>query len=174
MSKEPYYNSYQRADYIKLQAYKNVISELHKQRNVFVRTGLTDAAQRVWGEISMAQQEHDALKQKMVHDRETMAASLLEVILIANLAYAKAMEFSEVVKKCTGSSEDALALDVQRICKICEEVALSVDTAGNDKQSNAFSDVIDEIEEQYNKQLTPIVDEVMQKFRKTKRYQSLF
>lgn len=174
MSREPYYNSYQRADYIKLQAYKNVIDTLYKQRQIFLDTGLDEAANRVWGEISMAQHEHDALKEKMIQDRETMAIRLLEVILIANLAYAKAMEFSEVVKQCTGSAEDALALDVKRICDICEEVALSVDVAGSDKQAKAFSDIIDEIEDEYNEKLSPMVNKVMQKFRKNKRYRALF
>lgn len=165
---------YQRADYIKLQAYKNVISELHKKRNVFLDCGLKEAAQKAWGEISMAQHEHDALKEKMIQDRETMSASLIEVILIANLAYAKAVEFSEVVKRCVGDPEDALAQDVKRIVKVCEEVALSVDEAGTDKQTCAFSDVIDELEDTYNNKLEPVVNEIMDKFRKSKRFKQLF
>ena len=93
----------------------------------------------------------------MIQDREAMSASLIEVILIANLAYAKAMEFSEVVKRCTGEPEGALAEDVKRIVKVCEEVALSVDEAGTDKQVKAFSDIIDETEEDYNAVVEPLV-----------------
>lgn len=172
--REPYYNAYQRADHIKLQAYKNVISSLHKQRNTYLDCGLKDAASRVWQEIAQAQAELDMLRDKMIKDREDMSASLIEVILIANLAYAKAMEFSELVQRCTGDPEDALALDVKRIVDICKEVALSVDVAGNDKQTLAFSDVIDELEEKYNSQTKPIVEEIMKVFRKSKRFKQLF
>lgn len=167
---EPYYNRYQKADYIKLQAYKNVIADLHKKRNVFLDCGLNDAARRVWSEISLAQKEHDTLRDKMIKDREAMSASLIEVILIANLAYAKAMEFSEVVKKATGTPEPALAEDVNRLVKISKEIALSVDEAGNDKQVNAFSDVIDETEEKYNSLVEPLVTEIMQNLRESKRF----
>lgn len=167
---EPYYNRYQRPDWIKLQAYKNVISGLHKKRNVFLDCGLQDAAKKAWGEISMAQKEHDALKEKMIQDREAMSASLIEVILIANLAYAKAMEFSELIQERTGTPEPALAEDVKRLVNISKEIALSVDEAGNDKQTRAFSDVIDETEEEYNSLVRPLTKRIMDKLKKSKRF----
>ena len=167
---DPYYNKYQRADWLKFQAMKNVIGDLHKQRNTFVSCGLDEPARRIWGQITDMNKQLEKLADKMKRDRERMSAALIEVILIANLAYAKAMEFGEIVGKITGKDEDALAKDVKRIRTVCEEVALSVDVAGTDRQAKAFSDVIDKLEETYGDKLSGLVSDIMEEFSKSDRF----
>jgi len=171
---QPYYNGYQHDQWVRLQAMHNVIADLHKQRNVFVSCGLDDAARRVWGQISKTQTEADELAQKMVDDRNAMTLAMVEVFLIANLAYAKAMEFEALVKKLTGSKETDLSADVKTVVKAVEELALGIDNGGTEKQAYAFGDIIDELEEAFNEKLEPEVDRIMERFKNSKEFRKLF
>lgn len=171
---EPYYTAYQHKDWVKLQALGNVIGELHKQRNVFVNCGLTEPARKIWGQIEKTQRERDELAQKMVDDRKKLSVSMLQVFLIANLAYAKAMEFGELVQEISGEPDLTLSEDVKRLVKVSEELALSIDNAGNGKQVNAFSDIIDKLEERYNEVLMPEVEKIMQEFKSSLVFDKLF
>lgn len=168
--KDPYYTRYQKDEWATLQAYKNVLSDLHKRRNWMLDNKLKDEAQRVWSEIADLQDRYDKLADKMIKDREDFSAAMIEVFLLANLAYAKAVEFQELVKKRTGSEETALSEDVKLMVKAAESIALMIDTVGHDKQAFALSDVIDELEEKYNKQFSPVTAEVMRRFRKSNQF----
>ena len=171
---EPYYTAYQHSDWVKLQAYNNTIGELHKQRNVFVNCGLTEPARKIWEQIHQAQRERDELAQKMVDDRKAMSVAMLQVFLIANLAYAKAVEFGELVKRISGTPDLTLAEDVKNLVKVSEELALCIDNAGTDKQAYAFGDIIDRLEERYNEVLMPEVEKIMQEFKDSLVFDKLF
>ena len=171
---EPYYNAYQHDQWVRLQAMRKVIGDYHKQRNLFVSCGLDDAARRVWGQIQKAQQEHDQLAQKMIDDRNAMTLAMVKVFLIANIAYSKAMDFESLVKKLTGTNETSLSADVHEVTKAFEELALGIDKGGSDKQAYAFGDIIDELEDWFNKEFEPKVDEVMERFKNSKDFKKLF
>ena len=171
---EPYYTSYQHADWLKLQAYNKVIGELHKQRNVFLDCGLSDAAKKVWAKIDQAQRERDQLAQKMLDDRKKLSVSMIQVFLLANLAYAKAVEFGELTRKISGTTDLVLAEDVKHMVKVCEELALCIDNAGTGKQAEAFGKVIDELEERYKEVLLPEVEKLMREFKDSLIFEKLF
>lgn len=171
---EPYYTAYQHSDWVKLQAYNNVIDDLHKQRKVFFDCGLTSAEEKVWERILQAQRERDQLAQKMVDDRKKLSAAMIEVFLIANLAYAKAVEFGELTRKVSGNPDLTLQEDVKNLVKVSEELALCIDNAGTGKQAEAFSEVIDRLEERYNEVLMPEVDKIMQEFKDSLVFEKLF
>ena len=171
---KPYYTAYQHEDWIRLQAYNKVIGDLHKQRNVFLDCGLDEAARRVWGEIDKAQRERDELAQKMLDDRKALSVSMIQVFLIANLAYAKAMEFGELTRKISGTTDLALAEDVKNLVKVSEELAMCIDNAGTNKQASAFGDIIDRLEERYNEILMPEVEKIMQEFKDSLVFDKLF
>lgn len=171
---EPYYTAYQHADWVRLQAYNKAISELHKQRNVFLDCGLDNAAKKVWPQIYQAQRERDQLAQKMLDDRKTLSVAMIQVFLIANLAYAKAVEFGEITRKISGTADLALQEDVKNLVKVSEELALCIDNAGTGKQAKAFGDVIDKLEERYNEILLPEVDKIMQEFKDSLVFEKLF
>lgn len=168
--KDPYYTRYQKNEWATLQAYKNVLDELHKRRNWMLSVGLEDDADRVWEEIFALQNKYNNLADKMIKDREDFSAAMIEVFLISNLAYAKAVEFQELVKERTGSEETALAEDVAIMVKAAESLALMIDTVGHDKQAQALGSIIDELEERYNGQVVPVIKDIMQKFRKSKKF----
>lgn len=168
--RDPYYTRYQKDQWTTLQAYKNVISELHKRRNQMLDHKRKDDARRLWGEISKLQEKYDALADKMIKDREDFSAAMIEVFLIANLAYAKAMEFQDLVKERTGTGETALSADVSTMVTAAKSIALMIDTVGHDKQAQALSDIIDELEEQYNTAVSPIVEEIITKFRNSDKF----
>ena len=168
--RDPYYTRYQKDQWVTLKAYDNVIRELHKKRNHFLDMKQKDAAARCWDELSQLQEKRDKLADKMIKDREDFSAAMLEVFLIANLAYAKAMEFQELVKQRTGTGETALGEDVAVMVKACQSIALMIDTVGHDKQAYALSDLIDKLEETYNDHLNPIVQDIMQNFRKSNKF----
>lgn len=171
---EPYYTNYQHADWVRLQAYDKVIGDLHKQRNVFINCGLNDAARKLWPQISKAQKERDELAQKMVDDRKAMSVSMIQVFLIANLAYAKAVEFGELTRRISGTPDLTLAEDVKNLVKVSEEIALCIDNAGNGKQVKAFGDIIDKLEERYNEILLPEIEKVMREFKDSLVFDKLF
>ena len=168
--KDPYYNRYQHEQWVTLNAYKNVLSELHKRRNYMIDCRRKDEASRLWEEISKLQEKYDNLADKMIKDREDFSAAMIEVFLIANMAYAKAVEFQELVKRRTGSEEHALSEDVAILVKAAESLALMIDTVGHDKQAKALSDVIDEMEERYNEAVTPVITEVIKNFRNSNKF----
>lgn len=168
--RDPYYTRYQRQEWVTLQAYKNTLSELQRRRNWALDNGLKQDAKRMWEEISDLQRRYDNLADKMIKDREDFSAAMIEVFLISNLAYAKAVEFQELIKERTGSEETALADDVAIMVKAAESIALMIDTVGHDKQAQALGAIIDELEEKYNEQVMPIVKDIMQKFRKSKKF----
>jgi len=171
---EPYYNGYQHTQWVELQAMLKVIGELHKQRNVFVSCGLKEAADRVWGQITEQQEKADKLAQKMVDDRNAMTLSMVKVFLIANLAYAKAMEFEALVKELTGSTESGLSADTHDVVKAVEALAMGIDNGGTEKQAYAFGDIIDELEAVFNEKLEPEVDKIMERFKDSKTFKKLF
>ncbi len=171
---EPYYTTYQHSDWVKLQAYNNVIDDLYKQRKVFYDCGLTSAEEKVCEQIFQAQRERDQLAQKMVDDRKNLSAAMIEVFLIANLAYAKAVEFGELTRKVSGNPDLTLQEDVKNLVKVSEELALCIDNAGTGKQAEAFSEVIDRLEERYNEVLMPEVDKIMQEFKDSLVFEKLF
>lgn len=167
---DPYYTTYQHNQWMTLQAYKNVLSELHSMRNACLDAKRNKDAQRLWGEISELQEKYDKLADKMIKDREDLSAAMIKVFLIANLAYGKAVEFQELIKKRTGTVETALSEDVKLMVRACESIALMIDTTGHDKQAYAISDIMDALEEKFNTQLEPLVDEAIAEFRKTKQF----
>lgn len=168
--RDPYYTRYQKDQWSTLQAYKNVLSELHKRRNYALDKKDKPEAKRIWEQIVELQEKYDALADKMIKDREDFSAAMIEVFLIANLAYGKAVEFQELVKKRTGSTETALAEDVKLMVRACESIALMIDTVGHDKQAYAIGDIIDELEEKYNNILKPAVSEIISEFRKSRKF----
>lgn len=168
--RDPYYTRYQKDQWTTLQAYKNVLGELHKRRNWMLDNKFKADAQRVWGEIADLQQKYDSLADKMIKDREDFSAAMIEVFLISNLAYAKAVEFQDLVKQRTGVGETALAEDVSLMVKAAESIALMIDTVGHDKQAEALSDIIDELEEEYNNKVSPVVKDIISKFRKSNQF----
>ena len=95
---------------------------------------------------------------------------MIKVFLIANLAYAKAIEFQELVKQRTGTGESALGEDVKLMVRACESIALMIDTVGHDKQAYALSDIIDNLEEKFNKELEPEVNKLIEQFRKSRQF----
>lgn len=167
---EPYYTRYQKDQWTTLKAYDNVIGELHKKRNYFLSIKQKDAARRCWEELCELQTKRDKLAQKMVTDREDFSAAMIEVFLLANLAYAKSVEFQDLIKERTGSGETALSEDVSLMVKAAESIALMIDSVGHDRQAQALSSVIDELEESYNEKFGPIMKEIMQKFRKSNQF----
>ncbi len=171
---EPYYNGYQHRQWVELQAIRKVIGDLHKQRNVFLSCGLNDAARRVWGQICDTQKKADTLAQRMIDDRNAMTLAMVKVFLIANLAYAKAMDFESLVKKLTGSNESDLSADVHGVVKAFEELAMGIDNGGTDKQAYAFGDIIDELEEWFYAEMEPKVNEIMERFKDSKVFKKLF
>lgn len=168
--RDPYYTRYQKDQWATLKAYDNVIRELHKKRNHFLDIKQKDAAARCWEELSQLQKKRDTLADKMIKDREDFSAAMLEVFLIANLAYAKAMDFQDLVKQRTGTGESALGDDVKIMVKACESIALMIDHVGHDKQAQALGEVIDELEETYNTTLSPVIQNIMDRFRNSKRF----
>lgn len=168
--KDPYYTRYQKEQWITLKAYDNVISDLHKRRNHFIDIKQKEAARRCWEELTDLQTKRDTLAQKMITDREEFSAAMIKVFLIANLAYAKAMEFQELVKKRTGSAESALGEDVKLMVRACESIALMIDTVGSDKQAYALSDIIDNLEDKFNDVAEPIIEEAIKDFRKSRQF----
>ena len=171
---EPYYTAYQHEDWEKLQAYNQLIGKLHKDRNVFLDCGLSDAARKVWGSIAKAQKERDELAQKMLDDRKALSVAMIQVFLIANLAYAKAVEFGELTRKISGTHDLALQEDVKNLVKVSEELALCIDNAGNAKQAEAFGKIIDRLEERYNNILMPEIEKIMQEFKSSLVFDKLF
>ena len=171
---EPYYTAYQHEDWIKLQAYNKVIGDLHKQRNVFLDCGLDGAAKKLWPQIDQAQRERDKLAQKMLDDRKKLSVAMIQVFLIANLAYAKAVEFGELTRKVSGTADLTLQEDVKNLVKVSEELALCIDNAGTGKQAAAFGKVIDRLEERYNEILMPEVEKIMREFKDSLVFEKLF
>lgn len=106
----------------------------------------------------------------MIKDREDFSAAMIEVFLIANLAYAKAVEFQDLIKERTGTGETALSEDVALLVKAAESIALMIDSVGHDKQAQALSTMIDELEDKYNQQVSPIVNGIIQQFRKSNQF----
>ncbi len=170
----PYYTAYQHEDWIKLKSYDNIIGQLHKKRNTFVSCGLDDAARRTWSEIHKVQTERDELAQKMIDDRKSLSVAMIQVFLLANLAYAKAVEFGELTRKISGTHDLTLQEDVKNLVKVSEELALCIDKAGTGKQAEAFGEVIDKLEERYNKVLMPEVEKLMEEFKASPVFDKLF
>lgn len=167
---DPYYNRYQHEQWTTLKAYDNVLSELHKMRNRYIDMKDKESARRCWDELSDLQNRRDKLAEKMVKDREDFSAAMIKVFLIANLAYAKAIEFQELVKERTGSDESMLSEDVKIMVKACESIALMIDSVGHDKQAYALGDFVDKLEERFNTKVEPEIDEVISDFRKSNQF----
>ena len=168
--RDPYYTRYQKDQWMTLQAYKNVLNELSSFRKSFAEAKCKKDVKRIDNEIYDLQQKYNNLADKMIKDREDFSAAMIEVFLISNLAYAKAIEFQELVKERTGSEETALSEDVKLLVKAAESIALMIDTVGHDKQAKALSTIIDELEDEYNKSVTPIVNDIMHRFRRSKKF----
>lgn len=167
--KEPYYTTYQKREWTELQAMKGAIQTLQKKRNVFLDCGLKEAADRVWTDIADVQQKHDTLAEKMIRDRERMAAELVKVMLIAYLAYSKALDFEDTVRKLTGVQEDALSEDMSRMVKVCEELALAIDKGcGDERQAYAFGELTDKLEDKFKELVEPEIDKLISDFRSSK------
>jgi hypothetical protein len=167
---DPYYNRYQHEQWVTLKAYDNVLSDLHKRRNRFIDIKDKEAARRAWDELQELQVKRDKLAMKMVQDREDFSAAMIKVFLIANLAYAKAVEFQELVKERTGSEETALSEDVKLMVRACESIALMIDTVGHDKQAYALGDIIDNLEEKFNEEIEPDINKLIEQFRKSRQF----
>lgn len=146
--KDPYYTTYQTRDWTALQAVKGAIESLQKKRNVFLDCGLKDAADRVMAEITDNLREQERLTKKMDGDRKMLARELVKVFLVAYLAYAKALDFEDLVKRLTGATEDALSDDMKEMVKACERLGLMIDRAsGNNRQVALFGTMTDKLED---------------------------
>lgn len=167
---DPYYTRYQKDQWTTLKAYDNVIRSLHQKRNHFLDIKEKEAARRCWEELSDLQDRRDKLAMKMVQDREDFSAAMIKVFLIANLAYAKAIEFQELVKQRTGTGESALGEDVKLMVRACESIALMIDSVGHDKQAYVLGDIVDKLEEKFNNELSPEVDKLIEEFRKSRQF----
>ena len=167
---DPYYTRYQHEQWITLKAYDNILSTLQKKRNYFLDIKEKDAAKRVWEEIAELMDKREALAEKMIKDREDFSAAMIKVFLIANLAYAKAVEFQDLIKKRTGSSESELAKDVKLMVRACESIALMIDSVGHDKQAYALGDIVDNLEQNFNDKIEPEINQTIAEFRKSNQF----
>lgn len=167
---DPYYTRYQHNQYMAVKRYDNTITSLHQKRNYFLDIGEKEAAQRCWDELSALQKRRDELATTMVKDREDFSAAMIKVFLLANLTYAKAMEFQALIKERTEVEEEALGNDVAIMVKAAESIALMIDSVGHDKQANALSDIIDNLEESFNKEVEPKLDSQIEEFRRSKQF----
>lgn len=160
--KDPYYTSYQTKDWTKLQAVKGAIAALQKKRNVFLDCGLRDAAERVMQDISDNLRERDRIVEKMNHDRKVMAKELVEVFLVAYLAYSKALDFEDLVRRLTGVTEDALSSDMMKMVKACEELGLAIDkAAGDNRQVTLFGELSDKLEDWFREKFENELNDII-------------
>lgn len=163
---EVYYTTYQRLDWLKLQALKGAEKTLAKKRNIFLDCGLKEAADRVMDDIAENMREQRRVTDKLIEDRHRMTVELVKVFLIAYMAYAKACDFEDLVKELTGSREEALSEDMRGMVKACETLALAIDKgAGDSRQVTVFGELADELEEWMRDKFEEELEEVISNSR---------